>query len=168
MSRDFTWILHSRRWCCVCGREEPDPGSRPHAADAASRTGYPVASHRRLRTLWYDNAICSIGCRHGRSDRRGAPASSQQRIPALCFLRTNDASDPAHLNVHLVMSNYGAHKTPSIKASFARHRRFQVHFTPASASWHASFNAPARGCDPALPRCVQRQSATVRLEPVSP
>jgi transposase len=33
------------------------------------------------------------------------------------------------------MDNYGTHKTPSIKAWFARHRRFHVHFTPTSASW---------------------------------
>ena len=33
------------------------------------------------------------------------------------------------------MDNYGTHKTPSIKAWFARHPRFHVHFTPTSASW---------------------------------
>ena len=39
------------------------------------------------------------------------------------------------VEVHLVMDNYGTHKTPSIKAWFARHPRFHVHFTPTSASW---------------------------------
>jgi hypothetical protein len=29
----------------------------------------------------------------------------------------------------------GTHKTPSIKAWFARHPRFHVHFTPTSALW---------------------------------
>jgi len=33
------------------------------------------------------------------------------------------------------MDNYGTHKTPTIKRWFARHPRFQVHFTPTSASW---------------------------------
>jgi transposase len=33
------------------------------------------------------------------------------------------------------MNNYGTHKTPSIRAWFARHPRFHVHFTPTSASW---------------------------------
>ena len=51
------------------------------------------------------------------------------------FLRTIDANVPPELDVHLVMDNYGTHKTPSIKAWFARHPRFQVHFTPTSASW---------------------------------
>ena len=53
----------------------------------------------------------------------------------LQFLRTIEASVPRQLDVHLVMDNYGTHKTPSIKAWFARHPRFHVHFTPTSASW---------------------------------
>ncbi|MGH1506757.1 IS630 family transposase [Ralstonia pickettii] len=53
----------------------------------------------------------------------------------LQFLRTIDASVPAEMEVHLVMDNYGTHKTPSIKSWFARRPRFHVHFTPTSASW---------------------------------
>jgi cystathionine beta-lyase family protein involved in aluminum resistance len=52
----------------------------------------------------------------------------------LQFLRTIEANVPAELDVHLVMDNYGTHKTPSIRAWFARHPRFHVHFTPSSAS----------------------------------
>lgn len=53
----------------------------------------------------------------------------------LQFLRTIEANVPPELDVHLVMDNYGTHKTPAIKAWFARHPRFQVHVTPTSASW---------------------------------
>ena len=53
----------------------------------------------------------------------------------LQFLRTIDANVPSDLDVHLVMDNYGTHKTPAVKNWFARHPRFQVHFTPTSASW---------------------------------
>ena len=53
----------------------------------------------------------------------------------LQFLRTIEANVPATLDIHLVMDNYGTHKTPTIKAWFARHPRFHVHFTPTSASW---------------------------------
>jgi transposase len=53
----------------------------------------------------------------------------------LQFLRTIEARVPAALDVHLIMDNYGTHKTASIKAWFARHPRFHVHFTPTSASW---------------------------------
>jgi len=53
----------------------------------------------------------------------------------LSFLRTIEANVPAKLDVHLVLDNYGTHKTPSVRAWFARHPRFHVHFTPTSASW---------------------------------
>jgi len=53
----------------------------------------------------------------------------------LQFLRTIEANVPPKMDVHLVMDNYGTHKTPTIKAWFARNPRFHVHFTPTSASW---------------------------------
>jgi hypothetical protein len=37
--------------------------------------------------------------------------------------------------VHLVMENYGAHMTPTVKQSLARNPRFHVHFTPTFACW---------------------------------
>ena len=53
----------------------------------------------------------------------------------LAFLRTVEANVPAQLEVHLILDNYGTHKTPSVKAWLARHSRFHVHFTPTSSSW---------------------------------
>ena len=53
----------------------------------------------------------------------------------LSFLRTIDEAVPERLEVHLVMDNYGTHKTPSVKGWLARHPRFHVHFTPTSGSW---------------------------------
>ena len=53
----------------------------------------------------------------------------------LAFLRTIEANVPAVLAVHLILDNYGTHKTPSVRAWFARNARFHVHFTPTSASW---------------------------------
>ena len=51
------------------------------------------------------------------------------------FLRTIDEAVPAKREVHLVLENYGTHKTPAVKRWLARHPRFHVHFTPTSASW---------------------------------
>ena len=51
------------------------------------------------------------------------------------FLRRIDRCVQKHLDIHLVLDNYGTHKTPEVKAWLARHRRFHVHFTPTSASW---------------------------------
>ena len=51
------------------------------------------------------------------------------------FLRRIDRCVKRHLDIHLVLDNYGTHKTPEVKAWLAKHRRFKLHFTPTSASW---------------------------------
>lgn len=51
------------------------------------------------------------------------------------FLDRLDASVPADLDVHVVMDNYGTHKTPLIRAWFAKRPRFHAHFTPTYGSW---------------------------------
>jgi transposase len=51
------------------------------------------------------------------------------------FLITIDKTVPAELDIHLIVDNYGTHKTPAIKAWLARHPRFHMHFTPTSSSW---------------------------------
>ena len=37
--------------------------------------------------------------------------------------------------IHLVLDNYGTHKTPAVKRWFLRHPEYHLHFTPTSASW---------------------------------
>ena len=39
------------------------------------------------------------------------------------------------LDVHIVMDNVSSHKTQAIRNWFARRPRWQVHYTPTSASW---------------------------------
>jgi transposase len=51
------------------------------------------------------------------------------------FLDTIDKSVPADLDVHLIMDNYGTHKTSIIRNWLARRPRFHAHFTPTSSSW---------------------------------
>src|SRR6266853_2351045 len=51
------------------------------------------------------------------------------------FLKRIERCVQKHLDIHLVVDNYGTHKTPGVKAWLARHRRFKLHFTPTSASW---------------------------------
>jgi transposase len=53
----------------------------------------------------------------------------------LRFLRKIDAEVPVELDIHLVLDNYATHKQPTVKRWFLRHPRFQLHFTPTSASW---------------------------------
>ena len=51
------------------------------------------------------------------------------------FLDAIDETVPADLDVHLIMDNYGTHKTPPIRRWFAKRPRFHVHFTPTYGSW---------------------------------
>ncbi|WP_434551814.1 IS630 family transposase [Salinisphaera hydrothermalis] len=51
------------------------------------------------------------------------------------FLQTIEHQVPADLAVHLVLDNYGTHKTAMIHNWLLKHPRFQLHFTPTSASW---------------------------------
>lgn len=53
----------------------------------------------------------------------------------LRFLKTIDAQVPADLDVHLILDNYGTHKTPRVRRWLVAHPRFHGHFTPTSASW---------------------------------
>lgn len=51
------------------------------------------------------------------------------------FLDVVDRSVPEGVDVHLVLDNYGTHKTALIHRWLVKRPRFHLHFTPTSASW---------------------------------
>lgn len=51
------------------------------------------------------------------------------------FLERIDREVPADLAIHLILDNYGTHKTPLIQRWLLRHPRFHLHFTPTYSSW---------------------------------
>ncbi len=51
------------------------------------------------------------------------------------FLKKIDAETPPHLDLHLIVDNYGTHKHPRVKSWLRRHPRFHLHFIPTSSSW---------------------------------
>ena len=53
----------------------------------------------------------------------------------LKFLRQLDREFPGDRELHLILDNYGTHKTPEVKGWLKRHRRFVSHFIPTSSSW---------------------------------
>jgi transposase len=53
----------------------------------------------------------------------------------LKFLRRLDEEFPHKVPLHLVMDNYGTHKTPQVQAWLRRHPRFVLHFVPTRSSW---------------------------------
>lgn len=53
----------------------------------------------------------------------------------LKFLKKINKETPKNLDLHLVVDNYGSHKTSKVKQWLLKHPRFKMHFTPTSASW---------------------------------
>jgi transposase len=51
------------------------------------------------------------------------------------FLDTIEENVPAQLDIHLILDNYGTHKTQLIRDWLVKRPRFHLHFTPTSASW---------------------------------
>src|SRR6266705_3189034 len=101
----------------------------------------------------------------------------------LKFLRLLDREFPGKRELHLVLDNYGTHKTPEVQAWLKRHRRFVPHFIPTSSSWLnlverwvrsvdakslAARNISQRlrpaGSDSILPGCLEHRSETFRLD----
>ncbi|MBZ5580250.1 MAG: IS630 family transposase [Acidobacteriia bacterium] len=51
------------------------------------------------------------------------------------FLDVIEGQVPAELEVHIIMDNYGTHKTAVIRKWLVKRPRFHVHFTPTYGSW---------------------------------
>src|ERR1700680_2998487 len=51
------------------------------------------------------------------------------------FLDVIEAQVPASLEIHLILDNYGTHKTATIRKWFAKRPRFHVHYTSTYGSW---------------------------------
>jgi transposase len=84
--------------------------------------------------------------RHGTTSLFAALDVATGRVIGQCFPRHRaaefrrfldeiEANVPKNLDVHLVMDNYATHKTPLIRAWFAKRPRWHVHLTPTSSSW---------------------------------
>jgi transposase len=71
----------------------------------------------------------------------------------LRFLRQLDQEFPADLCLHLVIDNYGTHKTEEVRTWLKRHPRFVLHFVPTSSSW---LNLVERWFRELTTECVRR------------
>src|SRR6201982_2339268 len=56
-------------------------------------------------------------------------------IEFLDFLKKIDAFVPDDLGIHLVLDNYGTHKTALVRRWLQKRTRHHLHFTPTHASW---------------------------------
>ena len=51
------------------------------------------------------------------------------------FLRCVERATPRGLQLHLILDNLSAHKSPQVRRWLTRHPRVHVHFVPTSSSW---------------------------------
>src|SRR5439155_5334495 len=65
----------------------------------------------------------------------GSVQRRHRSIEFVKFLDQIDAAVPKDLDVHLVLDNYGTHKTLLVRRWLAKRPRYHLHFTPTSASW---------------------------------
>ena len=83
-------------------------------------------------------------------------------VEFLQFLKAIDAAVPSGQDIHLIMDNYGTHKTQAVRAWLSTRPR-HVHFTPTSASWlnlvERFFSQISRAVDQA-----QRHTSVAQLE----
>jgi transposase len=65
----------------------------------------------------------------------GECRSRHRSIEFRKFLDKIEESVPKDLDIHMILDNYGTHKTPSVKRWLLKHPRIHLHFTPVGASW---------------------------------
>jgi transposase len=94
------------------------------------RCGTLTHDYKRHGTTTLYAALCLLD---GRVIGQCLPRHRSQEF--LRFLRTLDQQTPADLDLHLIVDNYGTHKSPPVKRWLKRHPRFHLHFTPTSSSW---------------------------------
>jgi len=73
----------------------------------------------------------------------------------LKFMDLVDSKLPPGTDVHLVLDNYGTHKTQKVIRWFVRHPRYHLHFTPTSGSW---LNQVERWCGELTEKRIRRGS----------
>ena len=71
----------------------------------------------------------------------------------LVFLRTIDERVPAELDIHLLLDNLSAHRTPEVRRWLSHRPRFHLHWTPTGSSW---MNLVERWFDALTDKAIRR------------
>lgn len=122
---------HALVLCC-------DEKSQVQALDR-TQPGLPLKKGR-ARTMTHDYK------RHGTTTLFAALSVLDGKVIGQCqprhthaewlkFLRQIDRETPKDKTLHLIADNYATHKHPAVQQWLAQHPRFNMHFTPTSASW---------------------------------
>ena len=97
------------------------------------RAGIPARQSHDYRRNGTTTLFAALNTLDGKVIERCLPR--HRHIEFVEFLDHIDQNVSSRLDVHLIMDNYATHKHPIVKAWFAAHPRYHVHFTPTSSSW---------------------------------
>ena len=65
----------------------------------------------------------------------GQTMGRHRQTECMTFLDTIDGQLPAGRQVHVILDNYGTHKTEAVRSWLWAHTNWTFHFTPTSSSW---------------------------------
>lgn len=87
------------------------------------------STHTYVRAPWHNFTLRRPGCEDWPDHRR------HRALERRTFLQRIEANVPVDLAFHLILDNYGTHKTPTILRWLAKRPRSHLHVTPTSVSW---------------------------------
>lgn len=99
----------------------------PLSPGRAERHGFEYYRHGTL------SLYAALNPRTGEVIGQTAPRHTSQEFVA--FLGEVLASQPAEREIHIILDNLSAHKTPLVSQFLAAHPNVQFHFTPTYSSW---------------------------------
>jgi transposase len=114
-------------------REGQGAGAGSHAPGAAAEEGARTDDDARLQAPRHDHSVRRA--QHLDGQVIGQCQQRPTHAEWLKFLRKIDRDTPKDKTLHLIADNYATHKHPAVQQWLAKHPRFNMHFTPTSASW---------------------------------
>jgi len=99
----------------------------PLSPGRAERHGFEYYRHGTL------SLYAALNPQTGEVIGQTAPRHTSQEFVA--FLIDVVATQPAEREIHIILDNLSAHKTPLVNQFLEQHRNVQLHFTPTYSSW---------------------------------
>lgn len=130
-SSGFICRRPSAPWCCVSTRRarcRPPYRTQPLLPMRPGQAERRTHDYKRHRTT---SLFAALDVKAGTIVGKCMPRHRAAKFRK--FLDEVERNVPDGLDVHVVMDNYGTHKTKLIRAWFAKRPRWHVHFTPTSA-----------------------------------
>jgi transposase len=97
------------------------------------RTGYTATIPHDYKRHGTTTLFAALNVLNGKVIGECMPRHRQNEF--LKFLRKIQQETPKDMDLHLIIDNYGSHKTEKVKKWLRKNPRFTLHFIPTSSSW---------------------------------